>query len=182
MLMSACASGGHTALSGPGASAPIAVRTQAYCDLRPATRHRGKRLDWAGSTGAADDDGLTLAGGRTVTQIEDLLGVVPSDSLTAKAVRSRDRLVDEADMMIEGGAVGGAGALTGMAVSVAERHGDDMLALWAIVGGFATLAISSGIRARMSASVERARAFDAYEASLRAGLALGAQEVTCPRR
>jgi hypothetical protein len=140
------------------------------------------RVDWAGSFGGYNDRGILLADGSRVTRVEDLLHVVPSDSMTAKAVRSRSRLLDEADMMFFSGAAGATGALIGMTASVVEHHGDNMLALWAVIGGFAALAISSGVRARMAASTQRARAFEAYETSLRQRLELDEGETTCPRR
>ena len=81
--------------------------------------------------------------------------------------------------MLGGGALAGAGILAGMIASVDAHHGDDVLAIWASLGGLAAVVISSGVRARMMANAERARAFEAYEQSLLEGFGYRPGEVTC---
>lgn len=158
----------HVLLSAPPESAPIQQRQEAYARLRPLSLHQDGAVDpWNGRWLATSN--IWLEGGMAVFYPEDLLPVVPPDSVTAKAARENRELRSWYDGLLSAASASAAASLVLLASTDQVDSTRGRVGTWL---GISAIAVGFGSFFLFDAFFKesRSRAFNAYDESLRQGL------------
>ncbi len=190
-LVTTACGGPHVRLSAPDASAPPKERLKAYGKLRPLSMHETHVTTLQGGVPVGSyrqTDYLQLASGQRVYHAEDLLPVIPEQSVSAAAAREAESSLSTANtlqwvavgLMVVGGMV-----MVASVTSAPTDDGPNMTPVY--VGGGIMMAglpvFFWGSAERSSAQDEKATAFETYDSSLRdqMGLCADGKEVSpCP--